>query len=131
MADEEDIVIPLAPLDEAAETRRKEEIRRCLEIQESLIAEQTGQGVIPMEHRENLSARDMDHLIVNYCIDSYNCNIGRLRVHIEKMRPYKDIAILSANDFLYGRVAEKSLNVMLPEELADYLNDLIGRLKAL
>lgn len=130
MADDEDI-IPLAPLDEESERRRKAEIEQCLELQESLIEEQTGEPFVPLEHRDNLSPRDMDHLVINYCMDSYNRKPERLKLHLEKMRPNRDIAMQSAGDFLSGRVAEKTLKVMLPEELTEYLQDLLERLQAM
>lgn len=129
---EDDDIIPLAPLDEDEEKHRKAEIAKCLKMQEALLEEQAGQPVpVPLEHRENVTARDMDHHIVNYCMDSYNGQAERLRLHLAKMLVNREMAIQSADDFLNGRVVEKTLKIMLPEELAEYLKELIERLQAM
>ena len=128
---EDDDIIPLAPLDDESEKKRKAEIKHCLEMQEALLAEQTGEPVVPIEHRSNLTARDMDHHVINYCMDCYNGQKDRLKLHLNKMQANPEMAIQSAKDFLSGKVAEKTLKIMLPEELAEYLQDLIERLQAM
>jgi DNA-directed RNA polymerase subunit RPC12/RpoP len=126
---EEDI-IPLAPLDEAEEQRRKKVTEELLEYEKMFLSGEDFSPPIPLEHRENLTSEDLHHLVVNYCLDMNNSNLERARMHVEKMKPFKQVALAAVDDFLGGKVHEAVLEPIGKNVLAGFLRQLRRDLQA-
>jgi len=109
-AQQDENLIPLAPIDEHEEKRRQEEIRRLIEQEHDVIAETGGEAPVPLEQRENVTAEDLHHLVVNYCLDLADSQLERAQTHVEKLREFGAVGKEAANDFLTGRVVEPGID---------------------
>lgn len=108
--EEDDDLIPLAPMDEQEERRTAEELRRLREQERDLLGELVGDEVnVPLEQRENLSNEDLYHFIVNYCIDMAEGKLQRAEQQVQNLRKYRPLAVDAVNDFLNGSVNEPAL----------------------
>ena len=120
----EEEVLDLAPLDEAEERRRQEEVRRLVEQEKAILAEKEGGAAVPLEHRENLASADLHHFVVNYCLDLYAGKIQRLRTFVEPLRKFRAAGLQAVDDFLSGKVSEPGLKHSQPRTLKTFLMQL-------
>ncbi len=125
----DDGLIPLAPLDEEEETQRRETIDRLLKLQHDLIAEMTGEFPIPLEHRENLSGADLEHFVVNYCLDLSKGQHERARKHLANLRQFAPVARSAVEDLLSGKSREPALGSIPPKTLQKWLKQLLKELQ--
>ncbi len=125
----EDGLIPLAPLDEEEETRRRETIDRLLDMQHDLIAEMTGDIPIPLEHRENLSGADLEHFVVNYCLDLSAGRYERAQKHLANLHRFAPVARTAVEDLLSGKSREPALGSIPPKTLRKWLKQLLKTLQ--
>lgn len=123
-------IIPLAPIDEAEEQRRAEHLRKLRELEAPLRAESAPLPTVPLEHRENLTSADLEHFVVNYCLDAHNLHRERLDLHVRKLRRFGELGREAAYNFLEGRSSEPVLREIDPDDLKHFLNDLLEQLGA-
>ncbi|MEI7835872.1 MAG: hypothetical protein WCK05_05610 [Planctomycetota bacterium] len=102
-------VIPLEDFDEAEEARRQQELERLRRAERELLADDTAAPPIPLEHRENLSAADLHHLAINYCLDLAAGKLDRAAMHVAKLRKFGSLALAAANEVAAGKVSEPAL----------------------
>lgn len=122
-------IIPLAPLDEADEQRRRDYLREMQELERPL-REAGSEPAVPLEHREDLSAADLEHFVVNYCLDAHNLHHARLDVHVYHLKRFGELGRDAVHNFLEGRSREPALREIEPEDLKAFLIELLERLGA-
>jgi len=123
-AGQEEDIIPLAPLDEEEEQRRKKMTEELLKYEKMFYEGEDSSPPVPMEHRENLTAEDFHHFVVNYLLDMQHGNLERARMHVEKMKPFRDLAVAAVDDFAAGRAQEPALGPIPKPVLAGFLRQL-------
>ncbi len=107
---EDDDLIPLAPVDEQEERRAAEELRRLREQERELLGELVGDETnVPLEQRDKLTSEDLYHFVVNYCIDMAEGKLPRAEQQVQNLRKYRPLAVDAVNDFLNGVVKEPAL----------------------
>ena len=127
--EQDDGLIPLVPLDEKEEARRRETIDKLLQTQHDLIAEMTGELPVPLEHRENLTSADLEHFVVNYCLDLAAGRDERAKMHVESLRQFPPVASSAVEDFLSGKSKEPALGPIPSKTLEKWLKRLLKELE--
>jgi hypothetical protein len=123
-------IIPLAPIDEADEQRRAEHLRELRELEAPLRAESEHQPPVPLEHREDLCPADLEHFVVNYCLDSHHLHRERLGIHVRELRRFGELGREAVYNFLEGRSTEPALREIDADDLKHFLNKLLEQLGA-
>ena len=121
----EDDVLDLAPIDEAEERRRQEEIRALREQDEALIAETGGNVPVPLEHRDDLTSEDLHHFVVNYCLQMAKGRLDRARLHAAKLGEFGSVGHEAVRDFQNQKVAEPALGEIPQPVLTGFLKQLV------
>ncbi|MBS3820852.1 MAG: hypothetical protein GVY16_06265 [Planctomycetes bacterium] len=121
-------LIPLEPLDEAAEQQRARRLRELRDIEAPLRAGSAHLPTVPLEHREDLGPGDLEHFVVNYCLDSHNFHIERLELHVRQLRRFGETGRAAVRSFLEGRSSEPALRDVEPDALDGMLRELLERL---
>jgi hypothetical protein len=127
--DSGDDIIPLVPLDEEEEDRRRQLRKELAELARPLIAETGAKGVIPLEHRENLSAADFEHFVVNYCLDMYRAHPEKTYSYVKTLRKHLDFAREALENFRSGKTTESALEIIPKERLKELFEKLAGQLE--
>ena len=127
--EQDDGLIPLVPLDEKEEARRRETIDKLLEAQRDLIAEMTGELPVPLEHRENLTSADLEHFVVNYCLDLAAGRDERAQMHVGTLRRFAPVARSAVENFLSGKSKEPVLGSIPSKTLQKWLKRLLKALQ--
>ena len=128
-ADQRD-VIPLEDVDEGEEARRQAEIERLRQVERQVLAEETNEPPIPLEHRENLSVADLHHLVINYCLDMASGKLDRAAMHVDKLRKFGSLAMDAAADIGSGKLAEPALKPIPAAVLKGFCRQLQADLAA-
>ncbi|HUT57458.1 MAG TPA: hypothetical protein VNA25_06365 [Phycisphaerae bacterium] len=126
---EEDL-LDLAPIDEQAERTRQEEIDSLRRQERSLLRESEQDAPLPLEHREDLSAADLHHFVVNYCLDLYGSKLDRLWTHVSQLRRFKPLAVQAVDEFLSGKASEPALDPIPTPTLKAFLTRLSEEIQA-
>ncbi len=125
----EEDVIPLAPVDETEERQMQQEIASLLEQERELLHDLGGSPEEPLEHKEDLRSEDLQHFVVNYCMDMFHGNLDRATQHIAKLKKFKFTAMEAVEDFQTGKAAENVLATIPKKVLQGFLKDLRDQLK--
>jgi len=113
----EDEVLEVAPLDEAEERQREEELEDLLAQEDELLAEKDPDGDLPpLDQREDLTSNDLHHFVVNYCLDMSRSKLDRAQVHSAKLKKFGYLALEAVDDFVSGKAIEPALS-QLPAAL--------------
>lgn len=96
-------LIPLAPLDEEEERKRREAQLRDLRANGDILAAMTRQPSIPLEHRENLTTADLEHFVINYCLDAFEGKRERTRQYEMQLRRFGTLGRETVEEFLAGK----------------------------
>ena len=131
IVEDDDDIIPLAPIDEDDERRREEEAHRLYEQEAAMLSSSDNDTspTAPLEQRENVSAADLYHFVVNYCLDMAAGNTERAQQHIASLRRHGGMGLQAVQDFLGGSVSEPALAKMPKTTLERYLMQLGDALK--
>jgi len=121
-----DDLIPLAPLDDEEETRRKQEVEHLL-AQEEAILSATGEAQQEprLDQRDDVKAADLHHLVVNYCLDMTDSKIEQAQIHAEKLKRFGDAGVQAVRDFLMDEALEPALDRVAPALLQGFLKQLM------
>ncbi|MGC9454603.1 MAG: hypothetical protein ACP5HU_07035 [Phycisphaerae bacterium] len=125
----DDELIPLAAEDEEFEQRRREENRRLIEQDPAVIAGGEGEEV-PLEDRDDVSADDVQHLVVNYCMDMGEGNLDRAKRHASRLRQWPKAARQAIDDLLNKKTLEPALDSIPQKVLMGFLKDLKKNLES-
>ena len=122
---EEDLY-DFAPEDEAQAARAAAERERVLQQDPGLLSDSANASSpsIPLEHKENVSAEDVSHHVVNYCLDMAASNLERSAGHIDKLRTSRAAAVQAVDDFLSGKTIEPALDQIPGKILHGFLQQL-------
>ena len=129
-AAQEEEEIPLAPLDEEDEQRRKKVTEELLQYEKMFYSGEDASPAIPLEHRDNLTSEDLRHFVVNYCLDMSQSNLERAELHVKKMKPFRQVALAAVDEFLTGKVHEPALDPIGKAMLGGFLRQLKRDLQA-
>ncbi len=119
----EDELIPLAPEDEDYERRRKEEAMRLIEQDPAVVAGGEGEEP-PLEQRDDVDSEDIQHLVVNYCLDMADGNLDRAKQHASRLRQWPSAAGRAVDDLLNKKTLEPALDRIPDKVLAGFLREL-------
>lgn len=125
---EEDL-LPLAPLSEEEEQAEKARIQALYAQERDLIAQSGGRPAPPLEHREDLSAADLHHFVINFCLEMARDNVANADAEAAKLRKFGPLGLKALEELASGKVHEPALDALgrRPREL--YLSTLRSRLK--
>jgi hypothetical protein len=122
--EQEDDLIPLAPIDEDEERRIQQERRRLYEQEQDLIGELGRPPPEPLEDREKLASEDLHHFVVNYCLDMAGGRLPRAAQHADQLKRHGILGIRAVDDFLGGTVREPALEHIPKPVLQGLLKEL-------
>jgi len=128
----EEDVYELAPEDEAERKRAREEEAALRRQEEALLAETGGgeQAPVPIEHREDLTAEDLHHLVVNYCLDMADSKLQRAAQHLAELKKASPaVAAEAVADFAGGKTIEPALDRIPGKVLQGFLQQLRQQIK--
>jgi phage FluMu protein Com len=125
--EEDDDVIPLAPLDEEEERRAQAERRALYEQEQELLSETGGPVLVPLEHRGDLTSEDLHHFVVNYCLDLADGKLPRAEQNVEQLRRFGMLGIEAVDDFIEGMATEPALDHIPRPVLQGFLKELKSR----
>jgi phage FluMu protein Com len=125
----DDEILDLAPVDEEEERRLKEERHRLHEQAKALLDADKEQPAVPLDQREAVSSQDVQHLVVNYCLDMYSSRLDRLRTHVTQLRKHQLAGLQAVEEFATDRIKEPALKSIPPRALKAFLAQLKEELK--
>ena len=126
----EDEVLDLAPVDEEEE-RRQEALRLLHQQAKELLTDTGGAGDVPLDHKDpaEVSGADLQHLVVNYCIDMAEGKLERAETYVPRLRKYGYKGTEAIDDFVSGKVLEPALDRIPGRVLQGLLKDLRDRVR--
>ena len=125
----EEELIPLTPLDEDQERKRQEELRAARQMDQALLLHESkspsaDDATTPMSDREDLSAPDVYHFVVNFCLDKYAGKELRASSHVVELQNFRPAARQAVDDFLSGKALEPALQDIPVRTLNNFLTEL-------
>lgn len=113
-------LLDLEPEDPEFEQRRKQRIQELLDAERDLLAEAPDHDAVavPLDQRENLSSEDLQHLVVNYCLDMSASQLQRAEKHAQQLAKFGPLGRAAVEDFQKGEIDEPALND-IPEPLLE------------
>jgi len=121
-------VLDLAPIDEEAEREQQATVAKLRAQERDLIAETGGPEPVPLEHRDELSAADLHHFVVNYCLDMAAGNLERAAVHADELKRFEKLGIEAVMAFESGEVSEPALRDIPAPVVQGFLKQLAEEL---
>ena len=126
----DDELLPLAEEDPAAEAQHQQELARLAEAQRALRKDLDSEPAAPLEHREDLKAEDLYHLVVNYCLALADSKLPQAEAHAKELHKHRHLAMTAVDDFVTGRTVEAALQRIPGKLLQGFLMQLMVRMKA-
>ncbi len=124
----EDDLLDLAPIDEEQERREKERVQALYEQEHDLLAE-TGVGpVVPLEDRDDLTAADLHHFVVNFCLEMARENMEGAADQAERLSRFGQVGLEALDELASGKVHEPALDAIARKTRQQFLNALRARL---
>jgi len=121
--DEEDLA--LAPLDDQADPQQDEELAELRKMEKLMLAEDAATPASePLEQRDKVTAEDVQHYVVNYCLDMAASRLDRAESHAAKLKRFGYAGIEAADDFLCGKALEPALDSIPVKVLHGFLEQL-------
>jgi hypothetical protein len=126
--EEDEDLIPLAPLDEEEEQQALRE-RRALYEQESALLDEGGPETnpVPLEEREELDAEELYHFVVNFCLEMAEGKLQQAAQQALQLKRFAPMGIQAVDDFASGRATEPALDRIPRPVLQAFLKDLRER----
>ncbi len=78
----------------------------------------------PLEQREDVGAEDVQHLVVNYCLDIAASKLERAETHVAELRKVPGPAKEAIGAFVSGQVLEPALDSIPAPVLQAFLQQL-------
>jgi len=125
----EDDVLPLAPIDEQEERRSARERHSLIAQERDMLVEMDRHPETPLEQREKLTSKDLQHFVVNYCIDAANGNFERAESYVPQLRKFGQTGLQAVEDFISGNALEPAMDFIPRRVLQGFLTKLRDRLK--
>jgi len=125
---EEDL-LPLAPLDEDEERRRRQQIDTLYEQERELIRLSARGPVEPLEERQNLTSADLHHFVINYVLDMARGNTEAADAQVAKLRRFGALGPEAVDDLAGGKAREPALDALPKRVRANFLAELRAKLR--
>ena len=90
----------------------------------ALLRDDTEKPPVPLEHRQDVSSKDLHHFVVNYCLDMSASNIERAESHAAKLRKFGPVGAQAVEDFLMDEALEPALDAIPRPLLQGFLKRL-------
>lgn len=124
-ADEDDDILPLAPLDEEEERRRLQRERDLLAQERELLIDTDGDdGAEGAEQSEDRDVRDFYPLVIDYCRDMSVGQLERALEHVSRLRRSPGLAKEAVEQFLAGQKTDEFLDRIPPPVVEGFLKSL-------
>ena len=122
----DDELYDLAPESEADRQRTRKEAEALRRQEEGLLAEMGDREAppVPLEHRQDLTAEDLHHLVVNYCLDLATNKLDRAQTYVAELRKFPRLGFETVDDFLSGKALEPALDAIPAKILQGFLKQL-------
>lgn len=116
----------LAPEDEQEEQRRRQEQEQLRRRERELLSESGADESkdVPLTHREDLGPEDVQHLVVNYCLDLAGSKLERAEASLNEMKKVRHMVRQVADDFASGKALEPALAHIPTKVLQSFLTQL-------
>ena len=107
----------------------KARIQALYQQEHDLLAQTGRRPATPLEHREDLSAADLHHFVINFCLEMARDNLPDADAEAAKLRKFGPLGLKALEEIASGKVREPAFEALArrPREL--YLNTLRSRLK--
>jgi hypothetical protein len=105
----EEDAIPLAPLDDEDERRRKKEVEDLLRQERELLAETGGQPADPKEDSGGVSKQELRALVVKYCRHMHAGKLPKAEADTDLLREQGSQALGIVDDFMTGKEIDPDL----------------------
>lgn len=127
----DDDVLDLAPIDEEDEARQKRMEEELFRQEHDLLAESGGAagGQPPLEQRKDLTAEDLYHFVVNYCLDIASGKLEKATKTKGDLKKYGSVAMQAVSDFQIGKALEPALDSIPVPVLQGFLSELMTELR--
>lgn len=125
----EEDVLPLAPLDEAEERHRQEQIDALYQQEHDLLAQTGHSPHEPLEHRENLTSGDLHHFAINYVLEMARGNIEGADVQALNLRRFGALGVQAVDDLIGEKIREPALEALSKRIRASFLAELRAKLR--
>ena len=123
-ADEDDDLLPLAPLDEEDERHRREELDRIFQQEQVLRTGDDEPISTPLDQRDEIGTEDLHPFVVNYCLDLAGSNLERAQAYADRLRRYGSLGKEAVAEFLDGKAIEPALDKLPARLLQGFLAQL-------
>jgi phage FluMu protein Com len=126
--EEDEDMIPLAPLDEEEEQQAERE-RRVLYEQELALLDEAGVETtpVPLDQREDLQTEELHHFVVNFCLEMADGKLQQAQQQALQLKRYAPLGSQAVDDFLTGLATEPALDRIPRPVLHAFLKDLRER----
>lgn len=124
-------LIGFAPEDAEEEKRSREEIKTLRDQERGLIAEMDDAkaAAVPLEYRDEVNAKDLYHLVVNYCLALTDSKLEQAQDNVARLQRYPQSAATAVDDFISGKEIEPALDGIPAKLLQGFLTQLRDALK--
>lgn len=121
--------IPLAEVDESEEKRLDEIERELMEQERAVLAQSGGEPAVAGDSREGVSAEQLYHHVVNYCLDMSESRLERAQTHVAKLKAHGYTGLQAVEDFIAGKAMEPALDPLPGKLLNGFLQGLHDELR--
>ena len=124
--------IDLAPLDEGDELERRQEIDSLMAAERDLLSHTTRAESAPRlneKHADQISSKDLHHLVVNYCLDMAAGQLERADRAAFELNGHHDANRQAISDFVTGQVLEPALDAIPTKVLQGFLANLMKQMQ--
>ena len=124
----DDDLVPLASEDTEAEQQSHDE-----RSQERVLiaAMDVGEAPsVPLEHRDEVSAEDLYHLVVNYCLSLSGSKLEQAQDNLARLQRFPHSAATAVEDFISGKAIEPALDGIPAKLLQSFLTKLRNALES-
>ncbi len=122
--EDDDDILPLAPLDEDEERHRLQRERDLLAQERDLLADTSGGGAEGVEQSEDRDVRDFYPLVIDYCRDMSVGQLERAQEHVSRLRQSPGLAKEAVEQFLAGQKTDEFLDRIPPPVVEGFLKSL-------
>ena len=117
--------IPLAPVEDDLTPQQREEQEALREMEKLILAEDAATpAAAPLEARADVTADDVSHLVVNYCLDMAGSQLERAQMHVAKLKTFGYAGIEAADNLLSGKTLEPALDMIPVKVLHAFLEQM-------
>ncbi len=118
---EEDI-LPLAPVSEEDERKERERVQSLYQQEHDLLAETGTVPQTPLEHREDLTAADLHHFVVNFCLEMARGNKEGAEDQADRLSKFGPLGRKALEELAGGQLHEPALDAIDRPTRQQYLN---------